>query len=98
MLDRCGKLDFFLCGHNLKNFDKVVVFWDGENSSSARKIIYPQYKENRTFTKIDFKEESFSQQKHRVKQYLEEITQVRQENLDLQQQLFQISRNTTNTQ
>ena len=21
LLDRCGKLDFFLCGHNLKNFD-----------------------------------------------------------------------------
>lgn len=21
MLDRCGKLEFFLCGHNLKNFD-----------------------------------------------------------------------------
>ena len=22
------------------NFDKVVVFWDGENNSSSRKIIY----------------------------------------------------------
>ncbi len=64
-----------------ENFDKVVVFWDGENSSSARKIIYPQYKENRTFTKIDFKEESFSQQKHRVKQYLEEMF-VRQVDID----------------
>ena len=21
LLDRCGKLDFYLCGHNLKNFD-----------------------------------------------------------------------------
>ena len=21
LLERCGKLDFFLCGHNLKNFD-----------------------------------------------------------------------------
>jgi hypothetical protein len=33
-----------------------------------------------------------------VNALLEEITQLRQENLDLQQQLFQISQNTTNTQ
>jgi DNA polymerase elongation subunit (family B) len=25
LLDRCGKLDFFLCGHNLKNFDIPVL-------------------------------------------------------------------------
>ena len=55
-----------------ENFDKVVVFWDGEGSSLARKIIYPQYKENRK-PGYDFKEESFYEQKHRVKQYLEEM-------------------------
>ncbi len=55
-----------------ENFDKVVVFWDGEGSSLTRKIIYPQYKENRK-PGYDFKEESFYQQKHRVKQYLEEM-------------------------
>ena len=55
-----------------ENFDKVVVFWDGEGSSLARKIIYPQYKENRK-AGYDFKEESFYEQKHRVKQYLEEM-------------------------
>ena len=33
-----------------------------------------------------------------VNALLEEITQLRQENLDLQQQLFQIPQNTTNTQ
>ena len=27
-----------------ENFDKVVVCWDGQGNSSARKIIYPQYK------------------------------------------------------
>ncbi len=55
-----------------ENFDKVCVFWDGEGSSLARKIIYPQYKENRK-PGYDFKEESFYEQKHRVKQYLEEM-------------------------
>jgi len=30
-----------------KNFDKVVVFWDAQGSSSNRKLIYPKYKENR---------------------------------------------------
>ena len=56
-----------------ENFDKVVVFWDGEGSSSTRKSIYPQYKENRKVAPQDFKEESFSEQKRRVKQYLEEM-------------------------
>ena len=56
-----------------QNFDKVVVFWDGEDSSSARKLIYPQYKENRKIYKEEFKEQSFAEQKQRVKQYLEEM-------------------------
>ena len=55
-----------------ENFDKVVVFWDGEGSTVARKIIYPQYKENRK-PGYDFKEESFYEQKNRVKLYLEEM-------------------------
>ena len=25
LLDRCGRLDFFLCGHNLKNFDIPMI-------------------------------------------------------------------------
>jgi hypothetical protein len=25
LLDRCGKLDFYLCGHNLKNFDITML-------------------------------------------------------------------------
>ena len=63
-----------------ENFDKVVVCWDGQGNSSARKIIYPQYKENRK-PGYDFKEESFYEQKRRVKQYLEEMF-VRQVDID----------------
>lgn len=64
-----------------ENFDKVVVFWDGQDSSLTRKLIYPQYKENRKTYKEDFKEESFTEQKQRVKQYLEEMF-VRQVDID----------------
>jgi 5'-3' exonuclease len=56
------------------NYDKVVVFWDGEGNSSARKLIYPQYKGNRkNVVTEDFIKESFNEQKNRIKQYLEEI-------------------------
>jgi 5'-3' exonuclease len=58
------------------NFDKVVVLWDGEDNSSSRKLLYPQYKENRRVNK-NFNEESYHQQRQRIKQYLEE-TFVRQ--------------------
>jgi 5'-3' exonuclease len=63
------------------NYDKVVVFWDGEGSSSARKLIYPQYKENRRSEENEYKQDSFYQQKERVKQYLEEMF-VRQIDID----------------
>jgi 5'-3' exonuclease len=63
------------------NFDKIVVFWDGEGNSSKRKIIYPQYKENRIQEQNEYKAQSFSFQKERVKQYLEEMF-VRQINVD----------------
>lgn len=56
-----------------QNFDKVVVFWDGDDNSSARKLIYPQYKEHRRNDMNEFKMDSFQQQKERVKQYLEEM-------------------------
>lgn len=59
-----------------QNFDKVVVFWDGEDNSLSRKLLYPQYKENRRVYK-NFNEESYHQQRQRIKQYLEE-TFVRQ--------------------
>jgi len=63
------------------NFDKIVVFWDGEGNSSKRKIIYPQYKENRIQEQNEYKAQSFSFQEERVKQYLEEMF-VRQVNVD----------------
>jgi 5'-3' exonuclease len=56
-----------------ENFNKVVVFWDGELSTSQRRLIYPKYKLNRKGVTEDFKEESFGKQKQRVKQYLEEM-------------------------
>jgi len=55
------------------NYDKVVVFWDGDSNSSARKTIYPQYKEHRRNDMNEFKMDSFQEQKERVKQYLEEM-------------------------
>lgn len=64
-----------------QNFDKVVVMWDGESNSSARKLLYPKYKENRTSTETDQKKESFYKQKERIKQYLEEMF-VRQIEVD----------------
>jgi 5'-3' exonuclease len=56
-----------------QNFDKVVVFWDGDSNSLARKLIYPQYKEHRRNDFNEFKQDSFNQQKERIKEYLEEM-------------------------
>lgn len=55
------------------NYDKVLVMWDGEGSRSQRKLLYPQYKENRRENENPFKEISFNKQRERVKQYLEEM-------------------------
>jgi len=55
------------------NYNKVVVFWDSKTSSSQRRLIYPKYKLNRKSSETESKEESFAEQKQRVKQYLEEM-------------------------
>jgi len=55
------------------NHDKVVVFWDGDSNSSARKKLYPQYKENRKLSMNEYKYESYLTQKSRVKEYIEEV-------------------------
>lgn len=55
------------------NYDKVVVFWDGENNSSSRKKIYHKYKDNRRTPMPDSDVESLLYQKTRINQYLEEI-------------------------
>jgi DNA polymerase-1 len=64
-----------------QNFDKVVVFWDGEESASKRKLIYPQYKLNRRTPLEENKLASFERQKQRIKQYLEEVF-IRQLDVD----------------
>lgn len=63
------------------NYDKIVVFWDGNNNSSQRKQIFSQYKENRRMTMNEEKKESYYYQKNRVKEYLEEMF-VRQVDVD----------------
>jgi DNA polymerase-1 len=55
------------------NFDKVIVFWDGEESRSLREVIYPKYKMNRRLVFEDPIYISYLYQKNRVKQYLEEM-------------------------
>jgi len=60
----------FLEGYD---YDKVVVFWDGDSNSSTRKALYPQYKANRRSSMNEYKYESYLTQKVRVKQYLEEV-------------------------
>jgi len=47
---------------NEHNHDKVIVFWDGENNSSQRKLISPEYKGNRKQTLNEAKKESFEWQ------------------------------------
>ena len=55
-----------------EGFDKVVVFWDGQDNISQRKILYPQYKEKRR-RPDEVVENSFNEQKERIRQYLEEL-------------------------
>ena len=43
---------------NEHNHDKVIVFWDGENNSSQRKLISPDYKGNRRQTLNEAKKEA----------------------------------------
>jgi DNA polymerase-1 len=64
-----------------QNYDKVVVFWDGDDNSVHRKILYPRYKENRHQESNEHKVTSFNYQKDRVKQYLEELF-IRQVNIE----------------
>lgn len=56
------------------HLDKIVVFWDGEDSPISRRKIYHQYKLNRK-SRLRSEEEksSYNYQRNRIKQYLEEI-------------------------
>lgn len=64
------------------NYDKVIVFWDGDGNSSQRREIYSKYKLNRRQDMNEFKFESYLIQKQRVKEYLEEcfVRQLRVDN------------------
>ena len=55
------------------NYDKVVVMWDAEHSSSTRKKLYPQYKTNRKQNIDEYELESYLTQNARIKEYLEEV-------------------------
>jgi 5'-3' exonuclease len=61
------------------NYDKIIVFWDGDDNSAVRRKLYPNYKLNRRQSMNEFKLESYHIQKQRVKEYLEEcfVRQVR---------------------
>ena len=56
------------------HLEKIVVFWDGEEASQTKRKLYIHYKEKR---KEKFKSEaekgSYTYQRNRVKQYLEEV-------------------------
>lgn len=66
----------------LYHLDKIVVFWDGNDGSRQRKLIYDKYKENRGGrAKSEEEENNYNYQRNRVKQYLEEVY-VRQGEFD----------------
>lgn len=65
------------------NLDKIVVFWDGSDGSLSRRKIYSRYKENRrSRLRSDEEIASYTYQRDRIKQYLEELY-VRQGEFDL---------------
>ncbi len=64
---------YFSKSGDYENFDKVVVFWDGEDSTSIRGVLYPKYKQNRKLTMEEPVFMSYLKQKNRIKQYLEEV-------------------------
>jgi 5'-3' exonuclease len=55
------------------NYDKILVFWDSATNSSQRKLIYSEYKENRKKIIDNDLITSFTFQKNRIKEYLEEM-------------------------
>ena len=58
----------------LYRLDKIVVFWDGEDGSETRRKMYHRYKENRRQRiRTDKEKESYTRQRRRVQQYLEEL-------------------------
>ena len=52
---------------------KVVVFWEGENSTQYREGYYPYYKKNRKGRYTDEQLYDLGRQRQRIKQYIEEL-------------------------
>ena len=63
------------------NYDKVIVFWDGNDNSAQRRALFSEYKMNRKNEMNEAKKISFYWQMGRVRQYLEEMF-VRQITID----------------
>lgn len=58
----------------LHHLDKIVVFWDGEESTISRRKIYSHYKDGvKSRFKTEYEENSYLYQRQRIKQYLEEV-------------------------
>lgn len=66
------------------NFDKVIVMWDGIDSASTRKKIYPEYKMQRGENVNIYDDNSYLWQRERVKTYVEEmfIRQIEVDNIE----------------
>ena len=64
-----------------KDYNKVVVFWDGKNNAKYRQEILSEYKTNRRKRLTPEQENDLFRQKHRIVQYLEEVF-VRQAEFD----------------
>jgi len=58
----------------LYHLDKIVVFWDGNDGSRQRKLIYERYKQDRgDHNRTEEEQNNFDYQRYRIKQYLEEV-------------------------
>lgn len=58
----------------LYNLDKIVVFWDGNDGSRQRKLIYERYKIDRgSHNRTEEEQNNYDYQRVRIKRYLEEI-------------------------
>jgi len=59
---------------DIYKLDKIIVFWDGNDGSRQRKLIYERYKEHRgNHNRSEEEQNNYDYQRQRVKQYLEEI-------------------------
>lgn len=53
--------------------DKIVVFWDGEESTTERRKLYYHYKTGRKKYRTDEEDKCYNYERNRVKLYIEEL-------------------------